>query len=539
MKRLFALLIASVCIMAVYALEVDRKELQSESGDGIEFINYTGPQSLVNTAEEIRAIGSELGQAIAQNRDSVSTAGNQNRYYVIHAVDPDTVNGLDADILMLGALSSVDHIDNLRRIISSYLISAYGYTQQDARTLAVYITVYNAVYRGKIDVFSKRYKPIVIGYLNADKAGLSVRYSEWPGRSQIVIPLSEARLAGTLSTIDTTTLSTKEVTENLREDGKAGLDTRKDMVDIKERERDAAEERAQTAQKDAAQAKSDAQTKKEEAAQADKAAKEARTEAESARKEAAAKPTDSEAQRIAEEKKKEADKAESEAQQKKEEASAAEKTVEEKQSEAEKDQKLADTKQQEAVSERKEIASDVQKEVDSTEEEKRKMAAEALATATPAVALRIVDKASLLSELVIVNLVDGKVLASSPLNTVRNRILLSTGNTLMAVAGKKSGSGAVRLVLVNPDTLEIAKQGEDPIAEQSMLVQNGNDYFAVVEQDGSTVLGRFNKDLELKVKSSLQILPETAMTVTANGILVQDIDGRIRLLRYGDLVELP
>ena len=89
----------------------------------------------------------------------------------------------------------MDHIDNLRRIIAAYLESAYGYSRQDSQTLAVFVTVYNAVYRGKLDVFKQKYKTVVTKNLTANKAGLALNYAEWPGKTQIVIPLSTVKTA--------------------------------------------------------------------------------------------------------------------------------------------------------------------------------------------------------------------------------------------------------------------------------------------------------------------------------------------------------
>ena len=82
------------------ALEVDRAELQSASANSVVFINYTGPHQIINTAEQIRSIGSGLGASISANPERASRAGQETRYYVIHAVDPSTTEKLDADILI-------------------------------------------------------------------------------------------------------------------------------------------------------------------------------------------------------------------------------------------------------------------------------------------------------------------------------------------------------------------------------------------------------------------------------------------------------
>lgn len=532
-KTLCAVCLAFMAFTQAQSLEVDRKELEADSSAEIVFVNYVGPYSVVNTEEEIRGIGSALGRAI-KNSES---AGSRSTYFVIHAVDPSVATGFDADILFLGPGSGVDHIDNVRRIISSYLTSAYGYSDADAATLARFITVYNAVYRGKLDVFSKRYKPVVVKHLTAEAAGLSTRYDQWPGKTQLVIPLSDQRLAGTISTVDTSALTAKEVTERIKEDGKEGTAARKDMVELKEREGDEAQKRAETAQKETTEAKAEATAKRTEAEAARKEAETARKEAEQARAEAEKKPGDAAAETKAKATETKADETKQVAEAKAEESKKADEAVAKKEVEAEQDQKLADLKQQESRTERKEIASDAQKEQDRSDEESRRAVAAALANAKPALALRIADN-SFLGDLVIVNLADGKILKSSPLNTVRNRIILDAGGGYMAVAGKKSGSGAVRLVLIDPISLEIKNQGTDAIAESSMLVKSENDYYAILDRGAKGLLGRFDSTLALKAQSTTEVLPFTAITPTPSGILVQDTSGAMRLLRATDLSDL-
>lgn len=531
-----ALCCVALCVTSfLFSLEVDRPELQQAvSGASIEFINYVGPHTSVSTAEEIRGIGFSLADAVSGR----SVAGDSNRYQIIHAVDPDVTGKLDADILVIGAGSTVDHIDNIRRILSAYLVRAYGYSESDAATLAYYVTIYNAVYRGKMNVFTERYKPVVTGYLSEENAGIATRWDQWPGKTRLVIPLNDPQFAGTLSTIDTSVLSEDEVIEKMREEDDAALDTRKDMVDLKERESEQAQERAETAQKEAAVSRTEAEQKREEARDARREADEAEKKAETARAEAEKRPDDADAQKAAEQAEKDAAEKAAVAEAKKESLAEAEQRVQEREAEAESEQTFADTKQSEALDDRKEIASDTQKVIDKEAEESRARAGETFASVIPGYALRVLDKSSLVSELVLVNLANGDTIKTSTLNSIRNRTVVEAGTSLMAVAGKKSGSGDVTLVLINPETLELIKTGNVSLSEASMLVKNGNDYYAVVEQSsGTCVIGRFDANLELKTSSTVSVLPETAITVTPRGLLVQNEKGVIRLLRATDLAD--
>ena len=237
--KALALAAAFCAAAAAFSLEVNKTELQSADMDTVVFENYAGPYDVINTIAEIRAIGSRLAPPIARNPDRPVNSGDPARYYVIHAVDPSESGKLDADIFIIGPGAGVDHINNVRRIIGAYLEAAYDYSRADADTIATFVTVYNAVYRGNLDAYRAKYKDAVTKNLTADKAGIALTYREWAGKTQIVIPLSD--LTGGLSTVDTSTISDRQVVKSMQEDEDMGIDSRKAMVDIKEREADAAE----------------------------------------------------------------------------------------------------------------------------------------------------------------------------------------------------------------------------------------------------------------------------------------------------------
>ena len=358
-KMLVSALVLAVSVVAAMALEVSRGELQSVNSDTIRFNNYNGPHTVIDSLAAIRNIGTGLGRQIAGNLDNESTAGSENRYYVIHAVDS-TTGKLDADIFVLGKNVGVDHVRNLRHIIAAYLVEAYKYSNDDAFTLATFITVYNAVYRGNIDVFNAKYKPVVTKYLHKDSVGLSVNWEEWAGKTEMVIPLAD--LAGGLSTIDTSVISDRNVIDSMRESDDRGIEQRKGMVGIMDREADTAEEKAETAARQAVQETrklSEEQKKLAEeqskSAEAQKSADAAQKSADAAQKSAdaaqkAADEAQSSAQKAAEEAQKAADAAEKAAQS----ASSAQQSASDAQKAAEDAQKAADAARAEAEQKQKE-----------------------------------------------------------------------------------------------------------------------------------------------------------------------------------------
>ena len=232
-SALFLLFCFSV-IFQLSAETVDVNELKKVSDDGsIVFKNYSGPHNKIDTIEEIRGIGRYLGRNIEQEPAEFSFFG---KYSVIHAVDYSVTEGFDADIFILSKDASVDHIKNLRRMISGFLEEAYDYDIKQADLLAEFITIYNAVHRGDQDYFNSLYKKVVTKHLSKDKTGLALSYKQWPGQSMIVIPLTARAGDDILSDLNTDILSDEDVLKQLKDQEDKGIEQRQDLVELKDDE---------------------------------------------------------------------------------------------------------------------------------------------------------------------------------------------------------------------------------------------------------------------------------------------------------------
>ncbi|MCM1320708.1 MAG: hypothetical protein NC041_04090 [Bacteroides sp.] len=538
----FLILLFSAALFA--APEVNRSELESAgAADSIVFINYAGPHAVINTIDEIREIGAGIGRQVSSAQGSGRRYGAENMYSVIHAVDPSVKNGLDADIIIIGRHAGVDHIRNLREIIASYLTAAYGYSSRDASTLAVFVTVYNAVHRGDLNAFNAKYKPLVCGYLSAESAGLSVNYEEWPGNTQIVVPLSDSTAEG-LGAVDTSVISDRQVVESMRGEDGRGIEERKEMVDIKEREADKAAEQAQAAQKNAAAAQAEAKQEQQRAEeeqqklkQAEADAEKAQAKADEASKKAAENPNDPQAQAEAKQAQSEAKQAQQAAEQQKQTAAEQEKKAEEAQKTAEEENKTAaeqqaqaDKKRAEAQDERKAIAKD-QNEI---------ITEKAASPARASVGLRLVNSSEMLSALILFNPETGKTVQESPVNVIRGRTILPAGEKYAAIAGKSGGNGnaAIKLVLIDTDTMEIAAESAEIAAPQSALVSDGSMFYAVVQNGSSWVVGKYNAELKLQGISAVTVLPETPLFIQDKILCVTAADNTAKILNISDLKEI-
>jgi len=531
-------IIFTVFIFTVFAAtgsaQVNQDELQNLPQ--VTFINYEGPHARIDTREQIRQIGVVVGRQIASAEKGMAPtleamsverrrtysykleAGGLNRYFVIHCVSGPEDSKIDSDIFGLGVDAGVDHIRNLRWIVQGYLQEAYGYSVTDAALLAEYITIYNAVYRGNWDYFTNRYKTQVINNLAKEKAGLSIRYDEWPGRTLILIPLGH----GGISSIDTTTISDNRVVEELRREDDRGVPQRQGMVDLKEREADQAEQRARVEreaikeeEKGIAQGRTQTQQERQEIAQ-----ERQRTQED----QAAGRITEEEAKRTQEELE-ERDKA---VDQQEQELNQREEVVQERREEAQRLEDFAEQKTNEAQQERRDIASDQQ-------------AAIAAETSGASVFGVTIEREALTTMGRIVRLSPtGTVLRRSPLDTVHVRTVTAIGGKILAVAGENTGSGAVRLIELNQNTLEMARQGNDDILTGSLLWVNGSDLYAItVDLSNNTCfLGRFNTDLTLLAKSAVQVHKSASVTIQQGRLLTQRDNGSALILNPGDLTEV-
>ncbi len=594
-SRLAAIaLLAFLPLAGLAALDVAKSEIESTRDAKVTFVNYEGPQSVVQSSAEIRGIGTALGLEIGTGVGAAGRVGDFGRYAVIRAVDPTVVAGLDADIIVIGKDAVVDHIDNVRRIVAGYLEKAWGYSRADAATLAVFITVYNAVHRGDMVYFGSKYKAVVTRELSASDAGLATKWDEWPGKTRILIPLSSGASPGAAGAVSTGTISGKEVTQGMKAEPGAGIPARQALVDIKQKEVGQAQDQAAKAGSEAAAAAAKAKAAQDQLAQAQKdlaAAQKAQGAAQAAQ--GAAQPAQAAAQvtggsstsanqsaapaatgaaapgatapvssaataaaagspattqPAAASPQPAAATSQSAAATSQPAAaaaappsqgapatatpppataqtssatptvSAAQAKVAEAQknaaaAQAEAATKAAEARQAEAAVATKEAAVAADRQSISADQNAAIAAQVAKANAagvTGFILLEIVDAGYPFARVDLVDPKSGALIAASTLNTIRSRSLVDGGSILVAVAGKEGGTGAVRLVAVDKQTLAQTAQGEVDMFPESVVAKISEAYYAVIKaKDGKYYLGRFGADLKETARSKEAVNPYT------------------------------
>jgi hypothetical protein len=110
---------------------------------------------------------------------------------------------------------------------------------------------------------------------------------------------------------------------------------------------------------------------------------------------------------------------------------------------------------------------------------------------------------------------------------------------LIAIAGEARGNGAIRLVEMNTNTLEMIKQGDDDMSPNSLIWPhpNGNEFYAITSTGGNFYLARFNAELEQQARSSMTVHPFATVMITDDYLITQRADGSSAFMNASDLFE--
>ncbi|MDF1568534.1 MAG: P83/100 family protein [Spirochaetaceae bacterium] len=483
-------------------VSVDRDELASIGDQTIKFINYVGPHEFVNTLDQIRSIGRMLGESIDPGESGEASVGG--KYRVLHIVSPDIEEGLDADIFILEPEAAVDHIANLRTIIAGYLETAYGFASRDAYLLAEFITYYNAVYRGDIAMANQRYKAPVTEELVADKMGLDTHYSNWAGRTQMLIPLrgDGVRGEGAPPVVDTGAISDEQVIEEMREEEDMGLDSRRDMVELREDEIDQ-DQAALDERKEDVERRDEAVTEELEELQDKEDSGEVLTPAEEVRRE---------------------------------ELTQEKAAVEEEKAEVEEQQQKIDERTEEVLDMRDDIAEDENARMQGSGTEDTFTSAP---EETPVWFLLVDDEGDGIpyGRVVKYNLDDGRRLAVSSVTAVRGRSMAILPDSLLVIAGKEGGNSKVHLMLLDRQSLETTREGVDDVFPGSLMTVRGSDIYLVTTVGNEWRLGKFNTSLGRTAVSDLAVEPWTSISFDGDSLFVQGDNGEILKLSASTLKE--
>jgi hypothetical protein len=565
-----AIIIFSTVVLVSPArpLEVDVDEIRTKK---VEFINYQGRHHQIDTLFDINNIGKALAK---KGRDNDWVRFHM-KYSIMRAVSKEEPEKYSADIFSIDRDAKVDHIDNVRRILASYLIKAYGYSAKNARTLSLFLSYYNAIYRGNLKYFFSKYKNTVMRHINDRDAGIALRYDQWPGATRMLIPLTENAKRGSIDSIDPEAISDKKTIEEIRKD-KKHIEERKDMADLKEKKIDKDKEKLDEEKKNTAEdrkkiesekkaitdEKKEIEKKKEIADRTDKEIikdkeeakkitdpekkekketeiKKKESELEKSKREIIKKEEDTKKKETAiKEKDKKLEKKEETLQNKEKEIKKKEKDLKEEKENIKKDEKKNDVNREDISSEKEKKLTEKEKELDKREDKLREKEIDKKIYGTKLYYLKVkeyLEGGHYNNELYMIDAEKRKILFLSPVKNIAGRRYDVFSGGVVVITHGGANTSEHHLTLIDRENLEAKIYGSDNIFWRSFVEIRDGFIYAILSVKGTCYLGRFDSSLKLIAKSDAPVNEDSFISFWDPFIYINSQDKKIIVLNKEDL----
>ena len=180
---------------------------------------------------ELKAIEVEIGKGLHEQVIETNKPINY-KGFTLQRFYSDEPGKFGGDILVLNKNSSYGHINSIKRILNAYIQSSFEYTEKNADVLVMEVLYYNAQNRQKLDRIKKRYTKSLVAALNKNKVGIGKKFNDWPGNTQIVIPIKSTAESKTPTITEN---KTEKKTETKTEEKKEPTSTEKNPVTEREK----------------------------------------------------------------------------------------------------------------------------------------------------------------------------------------------------------------------------------------------------------------------------------------------------------------
>ncbi|MCB1178365.1 MAG: hypothetical protein KDK36_12340, partial [Leptospiraceae bacterium] len=146
-------------------------------------------KSSKKAAEETKYLNELLGKNLAEMiSEKPGEAHSKDGLKVIRVASREK-DKFGADVIQLDTTTNFGHIHSLHRILSAYIQTAFDYNNTRADILAIYILYYNGMHRGDIRYFKSKYTKYLVNKINPSHIGIATKFKEWPGKTEIIIPI--------------------------------------------------------------------------------------------------------------------------------------------------------------------------------------------------------------------------------------------------------------------------------------------------------------------------------------------------------------
>lgn len=202
-KTKFGIILLLASVMAASAPTMGKAKLSKEELEKMKGVNFKFNNKNEKLAP-VSMIKSQIleGQGAAKEMGAADSGVVKAGYYTVNRVFDSTSPKFGADIVSLSKTFKGGHSDVIKRFLIGYVEVNFDYGRQDARILSTFILHYNGINRQKINKLKEIYSPSVIAALDPTKVGIEKKWYQWPGKTQLVIPLAKNILKPTQKDIN-------------------------------------------------------------------------------------------------------------------------------------------------------------------------------------------------------------------------------------------------------------------------------------------------------------------------------------------------
>ncbi|MGQ2872422.1 P83/100 family protein [Leptospira santarosai] len=498
-------------------------EKEIRSSQRVRFIN----RSSVRAGEEVRGTNEKVGSSLADVLKKEPGKTHSQGGISITRIAPEEKK-FGADIFAISEDSDYGHINSIQRILTGFVKSNFGYDDKNSDILATYILYYNAIHRKDKSYIGKKYSNSVIKFVNPNSIGISRRYSEWPGKTQILIPLVEDILGKDVHTDELEDEVNKELDK--KKEGQSEKDkfddlqsekNKKELEEVKRRKEENQNKQKEISDKETRTDKElqelnkDPVKNKTQIAEKKKEKEQIQKEKESAKKEEQKlKEKEKEVAKKDEERKnnKTSSSSSSKSDSKSDSGSKSEtdnrSSSDNKKSEAELKKELAETK--------KELEIKKEEEKKKEEFDKNVVGGKILFLKT----LKYLDNGHYNNELQVLDPTKDDTIFRGEFNKICGRTFEIVDGKALVIGFEDGHSSNHKLILIDQETLKPVLSAEDNIFWRSPMIVKGDEIYAFEEVQEKYYLSRFSKDLKKQAKSSEEISPNSNVTFYGEKIYV-------------------
>jgi flagellar biosynthesis GTPase FlhF len=524
-KRCAVLFLTLLISLNLYGQEEPKVAEEIIKGNRIQFINRTNQRALDITIQRQINAGKKLAEDVIKQKEGEEINIIAKRFF-----DPNQEK-YGADVIILTEKTNFGHINGIQRILLGYLQTAFQYNNKQAETLSELLVYYNANLRLNPKNIEESYSKKVLDNIDIKKAGIDRVYRNWPGKTQLLIPLRK-----NIVRPEKTDLDRKELQEVIEKDKSIPQEKKEELKKIdqelkKEDSKKIEQKEVELTKKEEEIKKTQEQIKQEEQKiqkelqDTNKKLEELRKDPEKNKEQI--KQEEKKVEQLQEQKKeieqqkqevqqeqKKVEEAKQEIKEQKEQPQTTRKEEEKKENQAttENQQKQPTSKVDQQLEALKKENEELKKEIEKKEQQSDNVINEKIVFLK---VMRYVSDGHYSNELWMVDPNKDDTLFRGPFTNICSRTFLPIENVGIVVIGYEDAAHTQtphHLYLLDQDNLQVKAKSKEIVIFSSFLIYKDNLIYAIEELDGKYYLSRFNDKLELQDRSSSNINPHSEIT---------------------------